>query len=353
MTRTGVTAAVFAFLSFLRAPDLPAQVTIAWLDQAERAYRDLEYDRVAELIRGGLSREPEMRMAERARALTYLAASELFRGRRDTAVAVLSRLLVTNPRYRPDDLIFPPAVTDLFQTVRMTTKAVTVRVQPNTDLRIGDDRLAMRLLVTSYHDVSAVIVRDDGDQVRSLYSGPVADSLDLSWNGRDAGGLTVEDGSYLLRVTSRTPGGPRVLRVVHIPLDIRGARPDTVPEPPALPDSLFLPERARGKSGFGSLGAGLLAAAAIVAMPHVLAGPGEASSGRYAVAGAAGVLGIVGFVIQRPSKVLLPNVRANAALREAWTRRVTVIRAENAERKRNLVLRIHAGTATTLDPDNP
>ena len=87
---------------------------------AIRAYQDLDFDAAARLLRRVLTPPlaTELSDAERARALSYLGATEHYRGRPDSAIAVFRRLAVLAPRDQPDTLIFPPEVTRLYAAVR-------------------------------------------------------------------------------------------------------------------------------------------------------------------------------------------------------------------------------------------
>src|SRR5207253_1432307 len=82
---------------------LPAQ-SRELLGQGVKAYQALEYDAAAALLEQSLGRDSASGLADslRARALTYLAATELFRGQRDSAVGAFRQLVLLNPRYRPD-----------------------------------------------------------------------------------------------------------------------------------------------------------------------------------------------------------------------------------------------------------
>ena len=157
---------------------LRAQSARELLGQGVRAYQALEYDAAAALLEESLGRDSAAGLADslRARALTYLGATELFRGQRDSAVATFRHLVLLNPRYRPDELIFPPQVTNLFQEVRRATRAIAVAVPPVTELRTRIERFTARVLTSSLADVTVTLAREDGTLMRQLYSGPVADS---------------------------------------------------------------------------------------------------------------------------------------------------------------------------------
>src|SRR5437773_764318 len=85
----------------------------------------------------------------------------------------------------------------------------------------------------SLADVTVMLAREDGTPVRQLYSGPVADSLLVSWDGLTSAGTAATDGRYLLQVTPRTStaDGPRARQVV---LEVKQEAPDTLSWPPPL-----------------------------------------------------------------------------------------------------------------------
>lgn len=275
-----------------------AQSAADLLGMGVRAYQSLDYDAAAAVLRRGLLRTADDTLAAGVRheALMYLGATELFRGGRDSAVAALRRLVVEDPRYRPNELVFPPQVTDLFREVLRVTPAVAVDVPPLTELRVRTDRLTARLEASSPHDVTVAVTRPDGKPLRALYSGPITDSLKVTWDGFTESGALPADGRYQLRVTSAALSGP-VQRAIRVPLEIARLASDT---PPPLGAPLG-PARARAASGpaVRSLAGGVLAAAAVIALPSVIAKDADASQARFAVAAAISVSGLVSFLRQR------------------------------------------------------
>ena len=123
-----------AALALLLATPLRAQNDSASqvMNGAVRAYRDLEFDAAARMLRRVLTPPLAIGLDDsgRARALTYLGAAEHYRGRQDSAIAVFRRLIALAPRHRPDTLIFPPEVTRLYDAVR-SSAGVPPRIAVN------------------------------------------------------------------------------------------------------------------------------------------------------------------------------------------------------------------------------
>src|SRR3989442_1828381 len=186
---------------------LRAQSARELLGQGVKAYQALEYDAAAALLEQSLGGDSAAGLGDslRSRALTYLAATELFGGQRAPDVGAFRQLVLLNPRYRPDELIFPPQVTNLFQEVRRATRAIAVAVPPVTELRTRVERFTARVLASSLADVTVTLAQEDGTPVRQLDSGPVADSQVVAWDGLTGAGAPADNGRYVLRVTPQTP----------------------------------------------------------------------------------------------------------------------------------------------------
>src|SRR3989441_2459991 len=115
-----------------------------------RAYEQLDYAVAAALLRrelaaGAPGAPGVLPDSERAVALVYLGATELFRGRQDSAVAAFQRLGLLRAGVRPDPPTFPPEVTDFFPPVRRRTPAVAPRGARTTGNPGGPQRFAARL----------------------------------------------------------------------------------------------------------------------------------------------------------------------------------------------------------------
>lgn len=331
-----------------------AQAPADLLAEGVRAYGNLEFERAAGLLRRDLARPAASAApaADRATALAYLGAADFFRGRRDSATAVFRRLVTFDPRYRPDPLVFPPEVTSLFDAVRQETKTVLVVVPRDTAIATGTGSWGVRLVASSFQRVDVTLHYDDGALFRSLYFGPIGDSLTVRWDGLDQSGATPRVTRLLLRVASRAPTG-ELAGIVQVPLELRAVPADTVPWPAAPLASRLLPERAGSGLGMRALAGGALLAAAVVVLPTAVGSAGQSSTPRVAVAGTLGLAGVLGFILHRPGQRLDANIRANQAVREVWDKGVATAKAENAQRRRDIHVAIRADTPTAIGPRGP
>ena len=349
MNRATAVLAVVVFAG-AAAQAARAQTPAERLARGIRAYQNLDYDSAAAALRAALAGSGRAALNDSGRmsALVYLGATELFRDRRDSATAVFRRLLLVDPRYRPDQLVFPPEVSSLFQDVRLDTRSVAVSVQPLTRITAAGDRFVVWLYATSYHPIDVAVRRTDGVLVTTLYQGWAGDSLQVLWDGRTNLGALADSGRYMLHVDSRGSDG-RVVRSVGVPLEITTLGGDTLAWPGRLADSLFRPEHAAGGSGVRALITGLAAAAAVAALPSLVARGSGGSGDRFAVVGALGVAGLLGFQNQRRPQPIPENIAANLALRLNWQRQVDSVRTENAARLQTGRLVIRAGAMRVLE----
>jgi hypothetical protein len=313
-----------------------------------RAYRDLEFDLAAGLLRRATASGDRLAAADLARGLEYLGATEVFRGERDSARAVFGRLVRLDPRYRLDALVFPPEVTGVFEGVRRTIRAVAVTLPDSAVFRSGQPGLVLDLFPSVLHEVRVEIQRPDGGVARTVYSGLLGDSLRVEWDGRVSGGATIPAGRYALVLTSLDPAG-EPLRVVRVPLTVTLALSDTTPHPRAPADSLLLPERARSgpaiRAIVGGVGVGLAAAI----LPSVVASDAELSPARFVVGASIGVAGISAFLTRRPGRPLAANIAANDRVRAAWRAEVTRVALENEEATRRALVDLRLGPPQVVE----
>src|SRR5438874_12578610 len=167
-----------------------SQAIVSPFAEGTRAYQNLDYDQAAALPRRDLARATgsTATLSERAQGLVYLGAADLFRGRRDSTVAVFRRLVQLDPRYRPDRLVFPPEVTSVFDNVRVETRAVVLVAPPDTVISTGTGALSFWVVASAFQTVEVTLRYQDGAPFRALYAGPMGDSLRVQWDGLDAAG---------------------------------------------------------------------------------------------------------------------------------------------------------------------
>jgi len=327
-----------------------AQAIVSPFAEGIRAYQNLDFDQAAALLRRDLARSSgaTATVGERAQGLVYLGAADLFRGRRDSAVAVFRRLVQLDPRYRPDRLVFPPEVTSVFDNVRVETRAVVLVAPPDTQISAGSGAFTFWVVASAFQTVEVTLRYQDGAPFRALYAGPMGDSLRVQWDGLDAAGQMPPVSRVLLRVASRAPTG-ELAGIVQLPLDLRIVHLDTLPWPKPPADSQFLPERSGSRPALRALLGGVVLAGTVAALPSVV-GSDRPSGSRLVVAGAVGFAGALGYVLHRPGRPLAANIQANQALRVRWQQRVAAVKAENVQRREDLRLAIRAGEPTAIKP---
>jgi hypothetical protein len=347
--RGGRTGYLAAALALAAAGALRAQTGAELAAQGVSAYRALEFDAAAALLRRGLGAAGTAVIPDSQRPgyLIYLGATELFRNRRDSAAAAFRQALQVDPRHRPDPLVFPPEVANTFDAVRRLTLYVRVAAPADTAFLLGDELYRVRLYASALHDVTVSVAGEDGRPLRRLYAGPVGDSLDVRWDGLDSTGRAPLEGRLVFEIVSRTSAGRQ--RTVRLPLATRVERDDTLALPGPAPDSLFLPERTAAGPALRALGAGLLAGAAAAVLPSLVAEDGRGTGGRIVVSASLGLAGIVGFFAERPGRPLPDHIAANAAVRAQWQRDLDRARAENARRRRDVRLRVTAGVQRAIE----
>lgn len=324
--RLGITALLL--LSLTPVP-VAAQSASVLLAEGIRAYRDLEFAAAAQLLRRAL--EPAdargLSSADRLSAFVYLGAALIFREERDQAVATFRTLVLTDPRFRPDSLVFPPRVTQVFDDVLQTTKAIALAAPREARLRAGDEWFTVRAYATSRHHVEARILSGQGLTVATLYRGLVLDSTVLAWNGLDSTGNPVPEGRYAVVVASSlTPD--QILRSVRLPLDVSTPKVDTLPWP-AEPEAGRAGWKLRFLVPGAVLGVGLAVPAAL--------GAGGAKGPRIALGIA---FGTAGLVAGRP-RTTAPSPAAQAD----WRTSVERARQENARRRARAEIVVRTGPA--------
>ncbi len=327
-----------------------AQAAGPLLEAGMQAYRNLDFDRAAGYLQRALD-APGIADTERTSALVYLGATEIFRGRPDSGQATFRRLVRFAPRYRIDRLVFPPEVTSSFEAARRATPVAEVRIAQSAAFRVGEPGLPIDLFGSTFLTVRVDVLRADGGMVRSVYAGPVGDSLRTEWDGATAAGDPVSAGRYLVVVTSTDSSGV-TQRIARVPLAIAVVLPDTLPFPPPPPDSLLLPERTTAGPGLQALVGGLVLGTAVALLPNAIAPDAPLSGARFGVGAAVSLAGFAGFLTSRPGRDLPENIAANGRVRAEWEAQRQGVVRENAARLRRAGLRITAGAPQVIERED-
>lgn len=319
--------------------------------RARDAYQSLDYPVAAALFRRALAASGEDALPDslRPQVYTYLGATELFRARRQAADSAFLNALAEDPRHRPNAMIFPPEVTDVFQTVRRGSRYVKAIPPHDTTIVVGDPAYLISLYASARHEIDVDLLHEDGRFARSLYSGTIGDSMIVRWDGRTDGGREPADERLMVQITSaRGTGGGRIVR---LPLTVRAIREDTLLPPPPPADSQLLRERSAPDPAMRALAVGVVGGLAAIALPALAA---ESPNGpeRFILGATLGLSGVIGFIAQRPGRQLSGNVAANREEREAWERAVEEIHEQNVSR-RQVRLRISAGAPRVIDEETP
>lgn len=347
--RSALTLATLIVLCLSPAIAPRAQGETDPLAAALTSFRNLDYDLAASRLRSALARTGATRLpdVDRARALMYVGATELFRGVRTSAADAFRSLLLTDPRYRPDQLIFPPEVVALFEETRIGVRAVGVAIAPSSDITVPTDRLPIKLFASTLHDIRVRVTTSLGAPERVLYEGVIGDSLLVVWDGREANGRAGAAGRYLLRITSRGPDGSGE-RELQVPLEVEHLRIDSLPWPDPPARSVLRPETMVRANGMQQFLTGLVGAVAVVVLPS-LVGATEGSSARYAVAGVIGASGIIGLATASRPRPVPENVAWNGERRAEWARELARVRAANETRAGTVRLRVRAERPVTVE----
>ena len=167
-----------------------------------------------------------------ARALTYLAAAEFMRGRRDSSVVVMRQLLQAHPRVQPDSAAFPASLISLYKSVRSTLHGV---------VRVRSTERGVELVIIAFtpHRLGVGVETGSGTPLLELFDGIVRDSVTVPWEGTKADGTLVSAGPYkLVLIAFNEQGG--IAKSVRFPVTMEPPTPERSGRPRAV-DSAALP----------------------------------------------------------------------------------------------------------------
>ena len=329
----------------------PAQDNTAeMLTQAVRHYEDLQVERALGVLRRIISPSSpfEVSREQRVQAYTYLGASLALLGRRDSAIVYFRAALERDPFVDLDPQRFTSQERDAFAEAQLRSFGVAIRPVPAARIKPGSGQIGFVYMVT--HDASfRVELRPPGASARAMLDQQEGRGLhELPWSGMLPDGTLTPAGVHELAVIadSRLTGKRDSARVFFT---VRHDFPSLEDTLPALGPESLLPERYKSSEPSRELLRGLgIAAAALIA--PVAIGNGELGTGgrslSMAVAGGAGLAGVIAFVARRRNDQIPANVAENRRRVAEHAARNAEINARNAARLAETTLVVTPGLGT-------
>ncbi len=347
-----VRAALIGLACLLAIPRIASAQdnTDEMLTQAVRHYEDLQVERALGVLRRIISPSSpfEVSREQRVQAYKYLGASLALLGRRDSAIVYFRAALERDPFVDLDPQRFTSQERDAFAEAQLRSFGVAIRPVPAVRIKPGSGQLGFVYMVT--HDASfSLELRSPGATERATLEQRDGRGLhELSWSGLLPDGRLTPAGVHELAVVaeSRLTGRRDSARVFFTVRHDYPLLEDTLP--PLGPESL-LPERYPSSEPSRELLRGLGIAVAAVLAP-VAIGNGELGSGgrtlSMAVAGGAGIAGVVAFVARRRNDEIPANVAENRRRVAEHAARNAEIAARNADRLAETTLIVTPGLGT-------
>jgi len=303
---------------------LAAQSGPELLNDGRTAYAALEMEAATRLLR--LALQADLSVNDQLSAHAYLGAAEYYGNRQDSSRAAFRRLVLLDPRYRMDAVVFPPEVVGAFDAVRRTTPAVAVEVPGRVTFEPGRGGLTARVYPSAPHVVRVRVEASNGGVLRTLHDARVTGTLVITWDGAGGNGARLASGLYVLSFTSINDE-TQAQRILDVPVRLEQSAVGAQSLPPE-PD--LLPEKNPSGPALLRLGAGLGAAAlSWIITPAIT----DNDVPRVALTVAFSAAGIIGFFEKKPGKPLPDNIAANELAVAEWRAEVARIEAANQQRR--------------------
>src|SRR5258705_529748 len=171
--------------------------------------------------------------AQRVEAYTYMAASLVLVGQRDSAVSYFAAALARDPFADLDPLEFTPAQTAAFAAARPRVFAVAARPAPAARVDARTERI--RFTVATTHS-AALEVRlqplEAGTSAFALFEGESEGSREIAWDGLTPDPRLAAAGRYMLsvvgrsRLSARTDSARIFFLVAHEAVTLEDTLPD-------------------------------------------------------------------------------------------------------------------------------
>ncbi len=327
-------AAVFGLA--LLVPAARAQESAA-VRRVKQSYDELSYDSVIAQGQRVIARE---RLSRADRALCYELLALTYGALDSTAKAVeaFRELVRIDPDREPDVNRVAPRITALYASaLGQVTVIRRVRVD-SVAFVAGLGALPIRYQVSR---PSRVVTRVSGPGLDALVdSGTAAGNGEVRWDALLPGGAPAPDGRYHI-VLEATSG--RDVYQVDVPVDVGSAAVDTLQHLTTLEGYTERPESERPPRSWRPLGIAALYAAvssgASLGLANTNVGQGT-STGLLAVSAATLFAGFAMSVSRPEPRPVESNILYNRLLREQIARRNSEIAVQNAERRRQTLLRV-------------
>jgi len=275
-------------------------------------------------------------------AYFHLGAAHFALGDAGSAESNFHQAVVSDPFLEPDRELFQPNLVATFESARVSTLALGMRVPADTVLDPMEDRLPLEFAVGAPGELTIRLLASDPDATPL----PAA-AIRIVRTASHSVALMVRDsqpldpGTYLLTASLTVDGLGRDSVMAEIRV-VRQAV-DTLLHRPPLDSGLFLPEFEKGKPPITSLLRGLFFGAAVAVIPVVVASS-DLSDGidprAIAVGASISLAGIVGLVAGRPDLPIETNIASNQRLATGWQAQNRPIIEANRVRRLLAPLRI-------------
>ena len=334
------------------AADALAQGAPSLIEAARTKLEDVQPDSASVLLVRALGNSGNLSTSEQLRGWTLLGIAELMRGHENVARQAFRRALERDANLRIDSLAYLHS--DLRQVFAVEKDAyrvenrddgpltMNVRMALDTVVQAGRGRYTFEVRPARRARVIASIVPAGNEQAEPLWADTTsANPVGVfSWSLR-AGSSTIMPGRYALHVVASDGSNhppvyvSRTFTVSRVPVDTITA--SALPEDSLLPEGTLVRRPSSLVAGL-ALGAGAVMMTSLVANKDLNSGHSE--PGRYVVAGAVSLAGLVGFLKGRQERSLPENISYNQNLRDRYDRLASDAAAENRRRVANAPLRV-------------
>ncbi len=163
------------------------------LERGIAAYAALDFTATIVHLRSALALPGAALIPDSVQAamLGYLGAAEFMSGRVQAARDAFRDALQRAPLFRLDTLVFPPLLTEAFESLRSETLFVTITMMPDGAVPSRGTSRGFLLHASFPHRAIVVVEFESGRRWTGLYDGEIRDSLRVRW--RDADDSTLGD----------------------------------------------------------------------------------------------------------------------------------------------------------------